>query len=86
MGDVLSLIEEAEQKVDKKQAERLARKIKKGKGFDLEDFKEQLKQMQNMGGVASIMEKMPGMARCRRVLPARLTILNSAGWKLSSTR
>ena len=61
MGDVLSLIEEAEQKVDKKQAERLARKIKKGKGFDLEDFKEQLNQMQNMGGVASIMEKMPGM-------------------------
>ena len=61
MGDVLSLIEEAEQKVDKKQAERLARKIKKGKGFDLEDFKEQLKQMRNMGGVASIMEKMPGM-------------------------
>ena len=61
MGDVLSLIEEAEQKVDKKQAERLARKIKKGKGFDLEDFKEQLKQMQNMGGVVSIMEKMPGM-------------------------
>ena len=61
MGDVLSLIEEAEQKVDKKQAERLARKIKKGKGFDLEDFKEQLKQMQNMGGVASIMEKLPGM-------------------------
>ena len=61
MGDVLSLIEEAEQKVDKKQAERLARKIKKGKGFDLEDFKGQLKQMQNMGGVASIMEKMPGV-------------------------
>lgn len=61
MGDVLSLIEEAEQKVDKKKAERLARKIKKGKGFDLEDFKEQLMQMQNMGGVASIMDKMPGM-------------------------
>ena len=61
MGDVLSLIEEAEQKVDKKKAERLARKIKKGKGFDLEDFKEQLTQMQNMGGVASIMDKIPGM-------------------------
>ncbi len=61
MGDVLSLIEEAEQKVDKKKAERLARKIKKGKGFDLEDFKEQLTQMQNMGGVASIMDKLPGM-------------------------
>lgn len=61
MGDVLSLIEEAERKVDKDQAQRLAKKIKKGKGFDLEDFKEQLKQMQNMGGVASIMDKMPGM-------------------------
>jgi signal recognition particle subunit SRP54 len=61
MGDVLSLIEEAERKVDKDKAERLAKKIKKGKGFDLEDFKEQLKQMQNMGGVASIMDKMPGM-------------------------
>ncbi len=61
MGDVLSLIEEAEKKVDKQQAEKLARKLKKGKGFDLEDFKEQLKQMQNMGGVASIMDKLPGM-------------------------
>lgn len=61
MGDVLSLIEEAERKVDKVKAERLAQKIKKGKGFDLEDFKDQLKQMQSMGGVASIMDKMPGM-------------------------
>lgn len=61
MGDMLSLIEEAEKKVDKVKAEKLARKIKKGKGFDLEDFKEQLTQMQNMGGVASIMDKMPGM-------------------------
>ena len=61
MGDVLSLIEEAERKVDKAQAEKLASKIKKGKGFDLEDFREQLKQMQNMGGVSSIMDKMPGM-------------------------
>ena len=61
MGDMLSLIEEAEKKVDKVKAEKLARKIKKGKGFDLEDFKEQLAQMQNMGGVASIMDKMPGM-------------------------
>ena len=61
MGDMLSLIEEAEKKVDKQKAEQLARKIKKGKGFDLEDFKEQLKQMQNMGGVSSIMDKMPGV-------------------------
>ena len=61
MGDMLTLIEEAEKKVDKVKAEKLARKIKKGKGFDLEDFKEQLAQMQNMGGVASIMDKMPGL-------------------------
>jgi len=61
MGDMLSLIEEAERKVDKVKAERLAKKIKKGKGFDLEDFKEQLKQMQNMGGVSSIVDKLPGM-------------------------
>lgn len=61
MGDLLSLIEEVERKVDKEKAERIASKIKKGKGFDLEDFKEQIKQMQNMGGMASIMEKMPGM-------------------------
>lgn len=61
MGDLLSLIEEAERKVDKKKAERLAGKFKKGKSFDLEDFREQLQQMTNMGGMASIMEKMPGM-------------------------
>jgi signal recognition particle subunit SRP54 len=61
MGDLLSLIEDVERKVDKEKAERLAAKIKKGKGFDLEDFKEQIKQMQNMGGMASIMDKMPGL-------------------------
>jgi len=61
MGDVLSLIEEAEKKVDKQKAQRLARKIKKGKSFDLDDFKEQLKQMQNMGGATSIIDKIPGL-------------------------
>ena len=61
MGDILSLIEEAEKKLDKQKSEKLARKIKKGKGFDLEDFKEQLNQMQSMGGVSTIMDKMPGM-------------------------
>ncbi|MBM87468.1 MAG: signal recognition particle protein [Gammaproteobacteria bacterium] len=61
MGDMLSLIEEAEKKVDRQKADRLARKIKKGRGFDLEDFKEQLSQMQNMGGVSSIIDRMPGM-------------------------
>ncbi len=61
MGDVLSLIEEAEKKVDKQKAQRLAHKIKKGKSFDLDDFKEQLKQMQNMGGATSIIDKIPGL-------------------------
>jgi len=61
MGDVLSLIEEVEQKVDRKQAERLAKKVKSGKGFDLEDFRDQLKQMQNMGGMMGLMDKLPGM-------------------------
>ncbi len=61
MGDLLSLIEDAERKVDKAKAEKLAGKIQKGKGFDLEDFREQLQQMKNMGGMASILDKMPGM-------------------------
>jgi len=63
MGDVLSLIEEIETKVDKKKAEKLAKKITKGKGFDLEDFREQLIQMKNMGGMASMMDKLPGMGQ-----------------------
>lgn len=62
MGDVLSLIEEVEQKVDKEKAAKLAGKIKKGKTFDLNDFREQLLQMQNMGGVAGLMSKLPGVA------------------------
>ncbi|WP_126455782.1 signal recognition particle protein [Sulfuriflexus mobilis] len=61
MGDMLSLIEEAQHKVDHKEAEKLAHKLKKGKGFDLADFREQLRQMQNMGGMASLMDKLPGM-------------------------
>ncbi len=61
MGDVLSLIEEVEQKVDKEKARKLATKLKKGKGFDLNDFKEQMEQMQNMGGMASLVKKLPGV-------------------------
>lgn len=60
MGDVLSLIEEVEQKVDKDQTEKVARKLKKGKGFDLQDFRDQLVQMQNMGGLSSMISKLPG--------------------------
>ena len=62
MGDVLSLIEEVEQKVDKDQAEKVAKKLKKGKGFDLQDFRDQLVQMQNMGGLSALMGKLPGMS------------------------
>ncbi|EIJ42691.1 signal recognition particle protein [Beggiatoa alba B18LD] len=63
-GDVLSLIEEVERKVDKDQAEKLVSKLKKGgKGFDLEDFRDQLVQMRNMGGIASMMDKLPGMGQ-----------------------
>ena len=61
MGDMLSLIEDVERKVDKKKAERLAKKVLKGKGFDLEDLREQLQQMKSMGGMAGLMDKLPGM-------------------------
>jgi len=62
MGDLLSLIEEAERKLDKSKADKLAKKMKKGgKGFDLEDFRDQLQQMTNMGGISSLLDKLPGM-------------------------
>jgi len=61
MGDVLSLIEDVEKKVDKEKAQKLASKIKKGERFDLQDFKEQLEQMRNMGGLSNLLDKMPGM-------------------------
>ncbi len=61
MGDMLTLIEEIEAKADKKKAEKLANKISKGKSFDLNDLKDQLLQMQDMGGVGAMMDKLPGM-------------------------
>lgn len=61
MGDILTLVEELERKIDKKEAERLSKKIQKGKSFDLEDFRSQLNQMKNMGGMAGLMDKLPGM-------------------------
>ena len=63
MGDILSLIEDAERNLDKKKAEKLTRKIKKGKSFDLEDFRDQLQQMKNMGGVGGLLDKLPGMGQ-----------------------
>src|SRR5258706_2654123 len=59
MGDIVSLVEEARAKVDEKEAQKLADKFKKGKDFDLEDFKAQIQQMKSMGGMASVMDKLP---------------------------
>ena len=61
MGDMLSLIETIEQKVDKEKAEKFAKKIKKGEAFDMNDFREQLQQMENMGGISTMLDKLPGM-------------------------
>ena len=60
MGDVLTLIEDAQRNVDRDEAERLAKKFKAGKGFDLEDFKAQINQMRKMGGVGAFLDKLPG--------------------------
>jgi signal recognition particle subunit SRP54 len=59
MGDVLSLVEEARKSVDVDEAKKLAEKIKRGKGFDLEDFKQQIGQMRKMGGLSSMIDKLP---------------------------
>ena len=61
MGDVLSLVEEVHRKVDQDEAEKLVKKIRRGRGFNLEDFRSQLEQMQNMGGMSGLVDKLPGM-------------------------
>ncbi|MHC9085894.1 signal recognition particle protein [Luteimonas sp. RIT-PG2_3] len=63
MGDVLSLVEQVEQQVDKDKAHKLAEKVAKGKKFDLNDMRDQLEQMQNMGGIGSLMDKLPGLGQ-----------------------
>ncbi len=72
MGDVLSLIEEVQQKVDQQQADKLAKKLKKGKSFDLEDFRDQLRQMNNMGGIASMIDKIPGVGNMAKMAKEKL--------------
>lgn len=62
MGDMLTLIEELEHKVDKEKAEKIAKKVSKGKSLDFNDLKEQLQQMQSMGGITGMMDKLPGMS------------------------
>ncbi|HQY22437.1 MAG TPA: signal recognition particle protein [Gammaproteobacteria bacterium] len=72
MGDVLSLIEELDAKVDKEKAEKLAKKLQKGHGFDLNDLRDQIKQMLAMGGMASIMDKLPGMGALPQNIKAKV--------------
>lgn len=67
MGDVLSLIEQAQQNIDQKKAEKLAIKVHKGQRFDLEDLRDQLQQMQNMGGMAGLLDKLPGMGQMAQI-------------------
>ncbi|MBY0265431.1 MAG: signal recognition particle protein [Burkholderiales bacterium] len=70
MGDVLSLIEDVSKSVDRDEAEKLARKVKSGKGFDLEDFKQQIAQMRKMGGMSALMDKLPAqLAQAAQAAP-----------------
>jgi signal recognition particle subunit SRP54 len=62
MGDMLSLIEDLERNVDQDKAEKMAKKFKQKKGFDLADFRDQLEQMKGMGGMMGMMDKLPGMS------------------------
>jgi signal recognition particle subunit SRP54 len=86
MGDVVSLVEDIQQKVDVAKTEKLAKKLKTGKGFNLEDFRDQLMQMQSLGGISSLMDKMPGMGAmaggvqeqaANRQMKGMLAIINS---------
>ena len=70
MGDIVSLVEEAEAKVDKKQADKVAKKLKKGKRFDFNDFLDQLHQMKKMGGIKSLLGKLPGMGQLPKAASA----------------
>ncbi|RYY01985.1 MAG: signal recognition particle protein [Gammaproteobacteria bacterium] len=67
MGDVMSLIEQAERSIDKEKADKLIKKVTKGQKFDLEDLRDQLQQMQNMGGLTSMLDKLPGMGNIAQV-------------------
>lgn len=62
MGDVLSLVEQVEQQVDHDKARKLAEKVSKGKRFNMNDMRDQLEQMLNMGGMSAMLDKLPGAA------------------------
>ncbi len=63
MGDIVGLVEDAQEKVDHKKAAKLAKKIKRGKNFDMYDLRDQFSQMKKMGGIGGLMDKLPGMAK-----------------------
>ena len=86
MGDVLSLVEQVEQQVDKDKMAKLADKVVKGKRFDLNDLREQLEQMQSMGGLSGLMDKLPGMGQIPdsvksqvtgKEIPRQIALINS---------
>jgi signal recognition particle subunit SRP54 len=86
MGDVLSLVEQVQSQVDHEKAAKLAEKVAKGKKFDLNDMREQFLQMQNMGGLSGLMDKLPGMAQVPehvknqvtgKEMPRMIAIINS---------
>ncbi len=72
MGDILSLVEEVQRKVDQEQTAKLEKKLKKGKEFDLEDFRQQLQQMRSMGGIAGLMSKIPGMGQMQQAAQSQM--------------
>ena len=86
MGDVVSLVEQVHRQVDTQEAERLTRKALKGKGFDMVDLKSQLEQLQRMGGVGALLDKLPGVVARKgavsagqgdRELRRQIAIINS---------
>lgn len=86
MGDVLSLIEEIEHKIDKQKAEKLAKKLQKSGSFDLEDYREQLNQMVNMGGMGALMGmmgKIPGMGGLSKMVNADMQSAQDKSFKQS---
>jgi signal recognition particle subunit SRP54 len=73
MGDVLSLVEQVERDVDRDKAQKLAAKVASGRKFNLEDMRDQLEQMQGMGGISGLMDKLPGMGRIPDSVKAQVT-------------
>ncbi|HAZ41919.1 MAG TPA: signal recognition particle protein, partial [Methylococcaceae bacterium] len=78
MGDVLSLIEDAERTIDKAKAEKLVKKIQKGASFNLNDYYDQLQQLKNMGGITAMMDKLPGMGAVPQHVKEQV---NDDAWK-----